>query len=647
MTTPLRRRRLFVVFSIVWLACVVARAAQPKESANDSADPTREITSVKLSQSGADVVIDVEAAKDWNFDTLLLFVRTDHAGDRGYEPTGRTGTKFDVVVQGSVVNEFAGKDARDWSWKPVGDAKTKNDGRTYHVEIPAALLRAKQIQLGAWAMSGDWVNVQDIAPDEGYYSLDVKQFGATAGASTNPAAAADQKLAAPRANRDRPPRERFRDAKSYYCYYGPDKLSELSQYDIGILHVPAMKPENVATLNKLGVVTVGYISVGEDETLRDGDGQGPGGKASWYFDKDRDNQPDKNGVWGSYFANAGDPKWRADRVAEARRLVDEYGFDGFFLDTIEVPDLYPDSRPGMIQLVQELRQAFPDKVIVANRAFNLLKEPAVSSNIDGIMFESFSTSYDFDSKQYIKFQPQDLDATRRTIERDVMPAIKQHGIRVLALDYCKPDQTDWIQFDFDRAVTFGFLPAVAPISLNEVYDTRGIVGKPDAKYLTRLATPQTLSVKLDAARNGFPAGTIVRPDSCYLGYTAAAVVDGIQDRSKLHWTKAAWASEEDPATPHGLAFILGQRVSGGGKLRVTFAFDNKQWFPSRKFAVEVQDRADGPWQLIYRADDNRNHTVDLPLPAKPIAAIRITQDANGASESRPALMWVQQVELVK
>jgi hypothetical protein len=646
MTTPLRRRRLFVLLSlVVSLAAFAARADQPKESGNDSADPARELTSVKLSQVGADVVIDIQAAKDWNFDTLLLFIRTDHAGDHGYEPTGRTGTKFDVVIQGTVVNEFGGKDARDWSWKSIGQAKTKNEGRTYHVEILAAILKSKRMQLGAWAMSGDWVNVQDIAPDEGYYALDVKQSGAGV-ANTYAAGAPDQKLPAPRANRDRPPRERFRDAKSYYCYYGPDKLPELSQYDVGILHVPAMKPENVAALNKLGVVTVGYISVGEDETLRDGDGQGPGGKASWYFDKDHDKQPDKNGVWGSYFANAGDPKWRADRVAEARRLVDEYGFDGFFLDTIEVPDLYPDSRPGMIQLVKELRQAFPDKVIVANRAFNLLKEPAISSNIDGIMFESFSTSYDFDSKQYIKFQPQDLDATRRTIERDVMPAIKRYGIRVLALDYCKPDQTEWIQFDFDRAVTFGFLPAVAPISLNEVYDTRGIVGKADPKYLTRLATPQTLSVKLDEPCNGFPAGTVVRPDSCYLGYTAAPVVDGVQDRSKLRWTKAAWASEEDPATMHELAFVLGQPVNGG-KLRVTFAFDNKQWFPSRKFAVEVQQSADGPWQQVYRVDDNRNHTVDVPLPTKPIAAIRITQDANGGSESRPALMWVQQVELVK
>src|SRR5256885_6895932 len=155
-----------------------------------------------------------------------------------------------------------------------------------------------------------------------------------------------------------------------------------------------MTAANVGALNARGVVTIGYISVGEDEQLRVGNGKGPGGKASWYFDRDKDGRPDMNDIWKSVYANAADPAWRADRIAEAHRLVNEYGYQGFFLDTIEVPDIFPESRPGMLQLVQELRREFPDKVIVANRAFSLLKEPGVSGNIDGILFESFSSHYD-------------------------------------------------------------------------------------------------------------------------------------------------------------------------------------------------------------------------------------------------------------
>ena len=85
----------------------------------------------------------------------------------------------------------------------------------------------------------------------------------------------------------------------------------------------------------------------------------------------------------------------------------------------------------MIQLIKELREALPDKVIVINRGFSLLKEPEVSSNIDGLMFESFSDSYDFDTRSYICVCPQDMDATRRIMENDVLPAVKQYKFKVL------------------------------------------------------------------------------------------------------------------------------------------------------------------------------------------------------------------------
>src|SRR5687768_3121898 len=81
-------------------------------------------------------------------------------------------------------------------------------------------------------------------------------------------------------------RQRVKQAKSYYCYYGANKVDDLAKYDFVLLHTPAATRETVQALKELGVVTIGYISCGEDETLRDGDGAGPGGKASWYFDKD-------------------------------------------------------------------------------------------------------------------------------------------------------------------------------------------------------------------------------------------------------------------------------------------------------------------------------------------------------------------------
>jgi hypothetical protein len=153
-------------------------------------------------------------------------------------------------------------------------------------------------------------------------------------------------------------------------------------------------------------------------------------------------------------------------------------------------------------------------------------------------------------------------------------------------------------------------------------------------------------VKLDAPRNGFPAGTTVTPDSCFMGYTAAAVVDGVKDRRKLDWSVANWASAED-ATPHWLIITPASPITGGGKLHITFASDGGQWYPSKKFSVETRapgTSRDSAWQVIQKYDDNKSNDVTVPLPAKPIGAIRILQEPDGGSDARPELMWVGQVE---
>lgn len=290
-----------------------------------------------------------------------------------------------------------------------------------------------------------------------------------------------------------PPRRRFQSIHSYCCYYGPDQTAALAHVDAAILHTPAQTPANIAHLNSLGDLTLGYLSVGEDESLRVGNGRGLGGKASWYFDRNHAGTPDRNGTWGSYFANAADPTWRADRLAQAKRLTGDapgdWEFAGLFLDTIETVDAYPQSRTGMIQLVAQLRAALPDKVIVINRGFSLLNDPALCRNIDGLMYESFTDTYDFATRRYLRLRPADLDATRTVMVSTVMPAMKKYGLRVLALDYCEPNQTARIQEAFDRAATFGMLPAVSPISLDAIYDTRGIIAHPSPRFLLPMPPP--------------------------------------------------------------------------------------------------------------------------------------------------------------
>jgi hypothetical protein len=624
----------------------VAKLTEGKDNAADQTAGQSPAESHGLTadfkQDGADLVVKVSAGKAADLDTVLIFFDTDEDSGTGFDPPADPHYGFEQMIQGESLSAHTG-DARDgWSWKTVAPVKRTVEGSSAEYRFNAALLKSSKIRAAVWQMSPDWQTRTDRFPadDAGTTEvvLDASKLHAEVVRPPLP-------FAAPRADRSLPARERFAKAASYCCYYGADHTSDLSHFDAVILHTPAQTAEDVKKLSDLGVVTIGYVSVGEDDQLHVGNGKGPGGKASWYFDKNSAGQPDKNGTWNSWYANAADPDWRANRVAEAKRLCETadngLGFDGIFLDTIETCDSYPQSRAGMTQLVAELRAALPEKVIVMNRGFSLLKESQVSSRIDGLMFESFSDSYDFDSKSYIQFAPQDMDATREVMVKDVLPAMKLYPLKVLALDYCMADQTDRIQTAFDRAAAFGMVPGVAPIFLDDVFDTTKIVARADDKYLSKLATPQSLAMSLSEERNGFPAGTRIEPSSCFLGYSVAAIVDGIKDRQTLSWSKAAWASAEDAGQSQQLEFSFPGSITGGNLL-ITFAFDNGQWRTSRQLRCEVKASSTSEWVSVPVTIDA--HSARCTLPPTAISQLRLVQEAGQGSSDRPDLMWIAQVE---
>jgi hypothetical protein len=430
-------------------------------------------------------------------------------------------------------------------------------------------------------------------------------------------------------------RQRLRDAKNYYCYYGADRVSELSKFDVVILHVPAATPQVVRQLKQLGVVTIGYISVGADESVRVGNGKGPGGKASWYFDKNNDNAPDIDPVWKSPWANTADPAWREDRVREAHRLVEECGFNGIFLDTTDNVSIYPEMFDGMVQLIESFRRELPDAPIIMNQSWELLKRCA--GTVDGVMLEGFTTSYDFEKKSYRRNPSNWDDNGLRMVKKYVLPVRKQHDLQVVVLDYCKPTDQELIQAAADRAASFGFLHCVAPVELDDVYHYN-VTAKTDPKYLKAQATPESLAITLDSPRNGFPAGTQVVPSGAFGGYSVAPIVDGLEDRSKLDWSKVAWASAED-GEPAWLEIRFPKETTGG-----SLVVEWETGHASRAFSVQTNNAPDGQWSTVCDNSPNRDQTSVIALPPKEYRFIRIIQQPGGGSENRPDLMWVSRLK---
>ena len=414
---------------------------------------------------------------------------------------------------------------------------------------------------------------------------------------------------------------------------------DLARYDVVILHAPAATPEVVKQLKQRGVVTIGYITVGADLEVRDGNRKGPGGKASWYFDKDHDGHPDIDPVWKTPWANTADPEWRKFCVAEARRLVEEVGFDGLFLDTTDNVTIYPEMFDGMVELIGDFRRELPQAPIIMNQSWELLRKCAPI--VDGVMLEGFTTSYNFETKQYRRNPINWDDNGLRSVKKYVLPARENHSVQVFVLDYCRPDETDLLQSAADRAAAFGFLHCSAPVSLDDIYAPR-VTPHPDPKYLKPHATSESMAVMLEAPRNGFPAGTQVLPSGCFGGYAVAPVVDGLEDRTGSDWSKVAWASAED-GEPAFLEIRLPQPVTGGS-LRIEW----QARAASRRFAVQVRpEAAKGAWSAVKSFQDNHDETTVVALPpGERYQALRIFQDPGGGSADRPNLMWIARVKLL-
>lgn len=247
-------------------------------------------------------------------------------------------------------------------------------------------------------------------------------------------------------------RDRIRSIQSFVVYYGAGLLDELANYDLAIIDPNTLTPGEVTELESRGTLVVGYLSVGEiegnDPWLSDGTVP-----RSWILGRNKN--------WGSLFVDANQQGWRDLMKQEAGRILD-YGFDGVFLDTVDTAiDVAPRTEPGMIELIRGLRAAYPDALLVQNRGFDIAEQ--VASDIDAEMFEDLSTSYSFKDAEYIRVDNGD-EAER------LVSLHERTGLPILALDYADPSDTETAARAERIARSYGFIPSVSVIQLDEIPD---------------------------------------------------------------------------------------------------------------------------------------------------------------------------------
>ena len=472
-------------------------------------------------------------------------------------------------------------------------------------------------------------------------------------------------------------RKEWKDVSSFVCYYGPFDIEFQSMFDVVIMHTTVLESdpeakEKVQQLKDAGCYVVSYITIGEDDSLNVADGLGEGGYASYYVYEN--GSPKMNNNWNSYFVDAGNPVWQAKIVDEAAHIL-SYGVDGLFMDTLDTVDIDISSLPGMVSLVKKLDETFPEAKLVANRGFTIL--PYISANIDGLMFESFNTTINFES-EYVEDLDEVSNAWNEHVACNTINSVRRYDyFPVFALDYVNEFQYSYMPKSYyNRSWQYDFIPY-------NTYDVH--LGTPcyptdkDGNLLTPTSKRGELALsKLDdgGSLGGNNAdtteanlayvenGVTVTTDSIFAGYGIKALNDGWYATDENHvqgnWAMESWASVDDKAKNHWIEFDFGSKKEVS-QVIVHWANDNDKYYSPKLAYVEAW--VNGEWVEVCRLDnsvegsedDFRAYETTWSFEFNKIETqkIRITQPKNCGAHNyygdpiRPGIMWVSEVEIFK
>jgi len=163
--------------------------------------------------------------------------------------------------------------------------------------------------------------------------------------------------------------------------------------------------------------------------------------------------------WDTFYVDCRSPAWQDHVLRQRIPEILARGFQGLLLDNLDVQESYPETRLGVISLIQRIRLAYPDSILVVNRGFSALD--ALVASVTAVLFEAFTTYHD--GQRYAAWEGADLAWT-------VAQASRLQNLNrdwpILALDYAAPQDTALRRLAAERARAHGFVSFVTTWALD-------------------------------------------------------------------------------------------------------------------------------------------------------------------------------------
>jgi uncharacterized protein (TIGR01370 family) len=242
----------------------------------------------------------------------------------------------------------------------------------------------------------------------------------------------------------------LRRVRSWAPVIGADALPALDGPDLVVVDgLPDAAGDDAAARARLaaaratGALVIAYLSVG---TVEDWRPYAPEVAPEWTLGP-------MPGWEGERFADVRADGWRRIMVREAAALQAR-GFDGLFLDNLDVAEEHSRTRDALVELVGEIRAAASVSLLIAQNGLATIDRLPV----DAVSRED--TWWRWEHDRYERSPPQEtaaiLDALRRQRAR---------GLVVLTLDYTEPGDPE-AEAIVRRSRAEGFVPAVSVLALD-------------------------------------------------------------------------------------------------------------------------------------------------------------------------------------
>lgn len=235
---------------------------------------------------------------------------------------------------------------------------------------------------------------------------------------------------------------------------GPSQVAErLGGFDLVVVDGELATADEVAALRAGGTTVLAYLSVGTIEKWR-----------GWFPQLKKF----RLGAWADWkdewYAGVSKPKLRQAISAEIAPQILAKGFDGLFLDNVDMIETrnHAAQRDGMRELVLTLAAlAHVDgRLLFAQNGAWGLRKLGLLDAIDGWNREDATWTYDFDHRRYVRNSP----GTRRAALRE-LAGFRDLGLITTAANYTRAGDRRAVAESVTDACGVGALPYVGDIGL--------------------------------------------------------------------------------------------------------------------------------------------------------------------------------------